>query len=227
MDDPAVSERPVLKIEVWSDVVCPWCYIGKRRLESALAELEHPGEVQVLWRSFQLDPSFPRGVRRPVLEVLAEKTGGSIEQARAMTDQVGALAAQDGLTYDFEDATMVNTFDAHRLTHLAKAHGLGGEMHERLLRAQLVEVQTLDDRDTLIALAAEVGVPADEARRVLEGDDYSREVEEDIVEARALGVSGVPFFVLDRAYGVSGAQPVEVFRSALRSAREHAEAAAP
>lgn len=227
MDDAAASERRALKIEVWSDVVCPWCYIGKRRLESALAELEHPEDVQVLWRSFQLDPSFPNGVRRPVLEVLAEKTGGSIEQARAMTDQLGVLAAQDGLNYDFEGATMVNTFDAHRLTHLAAAHGLGGEMHERLLRAQLVEAQTLDDRETLVALAAEVGVPADEARRVLEGDEYARDVEQDILEARALGVSGVPFFVLDRAYGVSGAQPVEVFRSALRSAREHAGSAAP
>ena len=210
-----------MRVEVWSDVVCPWCYIGKRRLERALEGFEHAGEVEVEWRSFQLDPSHPKGVRQPVYESLAQKTGGSTAQVRAMTDRVKALGAEEGLEYDFENAISVNTFDAHRLTHLAKAHGLGAETHERLMRAQLIEGETLDDVETLVRLGAEVGVPADEARRVLAGDDHTRDVEEDIREARMLGANGVPFFVLDRTYGVSGAQPVEMFLSALRTAYEH------
>jgi predicted DsbA family dithiol-disulfide isomerase len=210
-----------VRVEVWSDVVCPWCYIGKRRLERALEGFEHAGEVEVEWRSFQLDPSHPKGVRQPVYESLAQKTGGSTAQVRAMTDRVKALGAEEGLEYDFENAISVNTFDAHRLTHLAKAHGLGAETHERLMRAQLIEGETLDDVETLVRLGAEVGVPADEARRVLAGDDHTRDVEEDIREARMLGANGVPFFVLDRTYGVSGAQPVEMFLSALRTAYEH------
>jgi predicted DsbA family dithiol-disulfide isomerase len=223
-DLPAVSESTEMLIEVWSDIVCPWCYIGKRRLESALADFEHADETTVVWRSFQLDPSYPKGRRQPVYEALAAKTGGSPAQVRAMTGQVAALAEKEGLTYDFDRAVMVNTFDAHRLTHLAAAHGLGGQMHERLMRAQLIEGGTLDDAETLVRLAAEVGVPADEARRTLDGDRYTQEVEEDIRQARLLGATGVPFFVLDRAYGVSGAQPVETFLSALRTAHERTSA---
>jgi predicted DsbA family dithiol-disulfide isomerase len=209
-------------IEVWSDVVCPWCYLGKRRLERALAGFEHAGEVEVVWRSFQLDPSHPKGVRQPVLQMLAAKFGGSTDQVRAMTDRVKGLAAQEGLAYDFDRAVSVNTYDAHRVTHLAKKHGLGGEMHERLLRAHLIEGEPVDDADVLARLAAEVGVPADEARQVLAGDEYTSDVEEDIREARTLGVTGVPFFALDRTYGISGAQPVEAFASALRTARDAA-----
>jgi predicted DsbA family dithiol-disulfide isomerase len=208
-----------MRVEVWSDVVCPWCYIGKRRLERALGSFEHAGEVAVVWRSFQLDPSFPKGVHRPVYEVLMEKTGGSAAQVRAMTEQVKAVAAEEGLVYDFERSSSVNTFDAHRLAHLAEAHGLGAAMHERLMRAQLVEGATLDDTETLVRLGEEVGVPAQEARRVLAGDEYAAGVEEDISLARELGVTGVPFFVFDRAYGLSGAQPLEAFLSALRTAR--------
>jgi predicted DsbA family dithiol-disulfide isomerase len=215
-----------VQVEVWSDVVCPWCYIGKRRLEKALAGFEHADEVEVVWRSFQLDPSYPKGVRQPVFEALSEKVGGSLSQVRAMTDRVKALAAEEGLEYDFEHSTMVNTFDAHRLTHLAKAHGLGPQMHERLMRAQLIEGETLDDTDTLVRLSGEVGVPADEVRRVLAGDDFTKDVEQDIREAAMLGATGVPFFVLDRAYGLSGAQPVELFLSALRTAHENTGAAA-
>ncbi|MEJ3742905.1 DsbA family oxidoreductase [Actinomycetes bacterium KLBMP 9797] len=211
-----------MRIEVWSDIVCPWCYIGKRRLEKALAAFDHADEVEVVWRSFQLDPSFARGSRQPTFEYLAKKFGSSAGEVRTMTDRVKTLAAQDGLAYDFARATMVNTFDAHRLTHLAKAHGVGGEMHERLMRAHLIEGEVVDDADTLVRLAAEVGVPTDEASRVLAGDEYTGDVEGDIQQARALGVTGVPFFVLDRAYGISGAQPVEAFLSALRTAHDQA-----
>jgi predicted DsbA family dithiol-disulfide isomerase len=201
-----------VKIEVWSDIVCPWCYIGKRRLESALAEFDQPVDVE--WRSFQLDPSFPRGKAVPVIEAIAEKFGGS--QVAGMFDHVTELAAVEGLKYDFDNGVMVNTFDAHRLAHHAKSQGLGPEMHERLMRAQLIEGETLNDVDTLVRLSEELGVEG--ARAVLTTDRYTDDVEADIREARQLGATGVPFFVLDRRYGVSGAQPVEVFASALRQA---------
>jgi predicted DsbA family dithiol-disulfide isomerase len=220
-----VSERKTLHVEVWSDIVCPWCYIGKRRLERALAGYEHADEVEVEWRSFQLDPSFPKGLQQPVYERLAGKMGGSITQVRAMTDRVKALAAEEGLAYDFDRSIMVNTMDAHRLLHLAKAHGLGTEAHERLMRAQLIEGETLDDVETLVRLGAEVGVPEQDARRVLAGDEYTKDVEDDIRQAAMLGATGVPFFVLNRKYGVSGAQPAETFLSALRTA--HGDLAAP
>jgi predicted DsbA family dithiol-disulfide isomerase len=208
-----------VRVEIWSDMVCPWCYIGKRRFEKALARFDHSDEVEVVWRSFQLHPEHPKGVREPLEESLAAKIGGTVDQVRAMNDHVKTLAAAEGLEYDFERYTLVNTFDAHRLTHLARAHGLGAELHERFLRAQLIEGEVLDDADTLVRLSAEVGVPEDTARRVLEGDDYTADVDKDIRELRALGGNGVPFFVIDRRYGVSGAQPTEVFLRALETAR--------
>ncbi|KUP97867.1 DSBA oxidoreductase [Thermobifida cellulosilytica TB100] len=215
-----------MTVEVWSDVVCPWCYIGKRRLERALEQFEHADEVEVVWRSFQLDPAFPAGVRQPVPEMLAKKTGGSPEQIRRMNAQVTELAAREGLDYRLDRATMVNTVDAHRLAHLAKARGLGDAAHERLLRAQLVEAQVLDDVDTLVRLGVEIGLPEEETRRALRGDDHVEDVRADLAEARALGISGVPFFVLNRAFAVSGAQPVETFLSALRTAYGHARGSA-
>ncbi|GAA1465674.1 DsbA family oxidoreductase [Nocardiopsis exhalans] len=207
-----------MQIEVWSDIVCPWCYIGKRRLEKALASFEHADEVELLWRSFQLDPTFPRGVREPVYDSLAKKMNATPDQVRQMTDQVKQVAAQEGLHYEFENAVMVNTFDAHRLTHLAKEKGLGDQAHERLMRAQLVQARVLDDVDTLVELAGEIGLDTEEARTVLTGDAYTAEVQGDIRTAQQLGATGVPFFVMDRAFGVSGAQPLEVFTAALEKA---------
>ena len=208
-----------MRVEIWSDEVCPWCYIGKGRFEKALARFDHSDEVEVVWRSFQLHPEHPKGVREPLEESLAAKIGGTVEQVRVMNDHVKTLAAAEGLYYDFESYTLVNTFDAHRLTHLAKAHGLGAELHERFLRAQLIEGEILDDADTLVRLSAEIGVPEDDARRVLEGDDYTADVDEEVRELRALGGNGVPFFVIDSRYGVSGAQPTEVILRALETAR--------
>ena len=210
-------------MEIWSDVVCPWCYIGKRRLETALRTFEHAGDVELVWRSFQLDPSVPRGTAEPVHDALAKKFGGSKEQVKAMTAQVAALAEAEGLHYDFDRAVSINTFDAHRLIHLAKAHGLGAEAHERLMRANLIEGATLDTA-TLVRLGAEIGVPAAAAQRVLAGDDYAADVEDDIRQARLYGASGVPFFVLNQAYGISGAQSADVFLQALRTAHEAAPA---
>lgn len=207
-----------MQVEVWSDIVCPWCYIGKRRFERALEQFEHSDRVEVVWRSFQLDPSFPRGEGVPVYDALSEKMDASREQVRSMTDQVKEVAAQEGLDYDFADGVMVNTFDIHRLIHLAGTRGLGARAHERFMRAQLVEAQDLSDADTLVEVAVEVGLDADEARRVLEGDEHTDDVHADATAARQLGANGVPFFVMDRAFGVSGAQPVEVFVSALEKA---------
>jgi Predicted dithiol-disulfide isomerase involved in polyketide biosynthesis len=209
-----------VRVEVWSDFVCPWCYIGRSRLRRALAEFEHADQVEVEWRSFQLDPTHRKGVRLGVHEMLVEKTGASLDEVRAMTDRVRALAAEEGLTYDVERAVVVNTVDAHRLYHLSKVHNVADRLHERLMRAHFAEGEVLDDLDTLVRLGAEAGVPEDEARRVLTGDDHARDVKLDIRQARLYGASGVPFFVLDDTYGVAGAQPVEVLLSALRTAHE-------
>jgi predicted DsbA family dithiol-disulfide isomerase len=213
-----------MKVEIWSDVVCPWCYIGKRRFEAALSRFEAAGTVEITWRSFQLNPDYPVGSHEAHDSYLARKLGTSSAQVAQLNERVVALAAAEGLDYHFETYVTVNTFDAHRVTHLAKALGLGLPIHERLLRAQLVEGEILDDPDTLARLAAEVGVPGAETRRVLATDAYAAEVQADIAEARAIGVNGVPFFVIDRRYGISGAQPAELFLEALQAAQRDAEA---
>ena len=216
-----------MNVEIWSDVVCPWCYIGKRRFEAALARFEAADTVEITWRSFQLNPDYRVGIREPHDTHLAHKLGATAAQVAQLNERVVALAAAEGLEYHFETYVTVNTFDAHRVTHLARALGLGLPIHERLLRAQLVEGEILDDPDTLVRLAAEVGVPEAETRRVLGTDAYAAEVEADIREAHAIGVNGVPFFVLDRRYGISGAQPAELFLQAMTQAAAEARQAAP
>jgi predicted DsbA family dithiol-disulfide isomerase len=209
-------------VEVWSDVACPWCYIGKRRFERALAGFDGAEDVDVTWRSFQLDPSIPRGSRLNHDRMLADKYGVSAEQVRVMNDRVVGLAAAEGLDYHFERYITVNTLDAHRMSHLARSQGLGPEMHERLFRAQFVEGEVLDDPDALVRLAVEVGIDEAAARETAGGDAYADAVAGDIREAQLLGVSGVPFFAIDRRFGISGAQPTELFASALEQAREAA-----
>lgn len=211
-----------MRVEIWSDVVCPWCYIGKRRFEAALSQIDDPDDIEVVWRSFQLDPTHQRGDRIPLEESLARKYGRTIEQVREMNAQVTAIAAEVGLNYDFDRYVVVNTFDAHRLTQLAKELGLGDALHERFLKAQLEEGEVLDDHETLIRLAAETGIPAEESRRVLESDAHADAVNADIQEMLSLGGTGVPFFVFDRRYGLSGAQPTEVFLEVFQAAREAA-----
>jgi len=213
-----------MKVEIWSDVVCPWCYIGKRRFEAALARFDAADTVEVTWRSFQLNPDYPVGSHESHDTYLAHKLGVDPAQVAQLNERVVALAADEGLDYHFETYVTVNTFDAHRVTHLAKALGLGLPIHERFLRGQLVEGAILDDPDTLVRLAAEVGVPEADTRRVLASDAYAAEVRADIEEARAIGVNGVPFFVIDRRYGISGAQPAELFLEALQAAQRDAEA---
>jgi predicted DsbA family dithiol-disulfide isomerase len=215
-----------VRVEIWSDVVCPWCYIGKRRFERALAQFDGADDVEVEWRSFQLNPDHPSGVRTAHDEHLAAKLGASLDQVRALNRRVIDLAAAEGLAYDFDRYQVVNTFDAHRVTHLAKARGLGEEVQERLLRAQLVEGEVLDDHDTLVRLATEVGLEAAEVRDALASDAWSAEVRDDLQLARELGINGVPFFVIDRRFGVSGAQESDLFLQVLEHARAQSAGAA-
>jgi predicted DsbA family dithiol-disulfide isomerase len=209
-----------LTVEIWSDVVCPWCYVGKRRLESALAKFDRP--VEVVWRSFELDPSAPRERELPAAEHLAAKYGMSVEQAQASQSQLTELAAAEGLEYHLDRTRGGNSFDAHRMIHLAAAHGLQDAAKERLMRAYFTEAEPIGDPDTLVRLMAEIGIDEDEARSVLHGDAYADAVREDEHVATRIGIQGVPFFVLNRRYGVSGAQPAEVLLEALARTEEAA-----
>jgi predicted DsbA family dithiol-disulfide isomerase len=207
-----------MKVDIWSDVACPWCYIGKRRIEKALAGFEHHDQVEVTWHSYQLDPDAPRISEQTVTEVLAQKYGRSLAQAAAMNERVSGIAAQDGLEYHLEKAQYGNTFDAHRLIHLAATHHLQDAMEERLFRAYFTEGAALGDTETLVKLASEVGLDADEAHTVLASAAYADEVRADIQKARRLDIQGVPFFAIDEKYGISGAQSSEVLKEVLEQA---------
>jgi predicted DsbA family dithiol-disulfide isomerase len=207
-----------VKVEIWSDVVCPWCYIGKRRFESALERFEHRAEVEVVWRSFELDPQSPRQRTGDPIGRLADKYRITREEALAMHARVTGVAAEEGLTYRLDAAVSGNTLDAHRLLHLAAERDRQGALKERLLAAYFTEGEAIGLPEVLARLAAEVGIDAAEARAALDGDAYADQVRADEQEAAALGIQGVPFFVLDRRYGVSGAQPAEVLLQALERA---------
>jgi predicted DsbA family dithiol-disulfide isomerase len=208
-----------MHVEIWSDIACPWCYVGKRRFEAALAQYPHRDEVEVTWRSFELDPSAPRERDGDAAGHLAEKYGTSREQAEGMHRQMTEVAAGDGLEFRFDLARGGNTFDAHRLLHLAHAHGRQDAMKERLMRAYLTEGEAIGDPVVLERLAVETGLPAAEVREVLASDRYADEVRDDERTASALGITAVPFFVVDRAIGAAGAQPPEVLRELLERGR--------
>ena len=195
-----------MRVDIWSDVICPWCYIGKRRFARALADFEHREEVEVVYRSFELDPAYPKDLQMPVLELLAAKYGMSTAQARDAEAGVAAKAAADGLEFT-AGRVMGNTFDAHRLVHLARERGVQEQVLERLFAA-----------GDLASLGAEAGLDSGEAGRVLEDGSYGDAVRADEEQARAYGISGVPFFVLGEKYGVSGAQPDAAFAQALEQA---------
>ena len=207
-----------MKVEIWSDVVCPWCYIGKRRFEQALAGFAHRDEVEVVWRSFELDPHAPAERTGGYAEHLAAKYGRTLEQAQQMLDSMTATAAAEGLDLRFDLARPGSTFDAHRLLHLAGERGVQDAVKERLVRATFTEGEPIGDHETLVRLVAEAGLDADEARAVLASDRYAAEVRGDEQQAQAYGISGVPFFVVDGRYGVSGAQPAEALRQVLAQA---------
>jgi predicted DsbA family dithiol-disulfide isomerase len=209
-----------MDVEIWSDIACPWCYVGKRRFEAALAQFEHRDEVTVRWRSFELDPQAPpeRGGDRA--QHLAEKYGMSLEQANAAEQQMTGVAAGEGLDFRFDIARAGNTFDGHRIVHLAAEHELEDAMKERLLRAYLSEGQLVADPETLVRLAAEVGVPEDEARETVAGKRFADDVRADEQDAARLGISAVPTFIVDRAIGGSGAHPPEALLGLLRQGWE-------
>ena len=207
-----------MEVEVWSDVVCPWCYIGKRRLEAALTAFPHAADVHVTWRSFELDPSAPAVREGDAASRLAAKYGMSQEQALASQTRLTTLAAQDGLEYHLDRTRAGNSFDAHRLLHFAHQLGLQDALKERLFRAYFTEAEPIGDRETLRRLAVETGLPDAEVRAVLESDQFAADVHADEAQARDYGVDGVPFFVVDARYGVSGAQSAEVLGQALAQA---------
>ena len=215
-----MSAKPTLRIDVWSDIACPWCYVGKRHLEQALAKFPHAGEVRIVWRAFELDPKAQRvsDSKVPHLERIARKYGISIAQAQENRDRLVAIAARDGLELDFDKLRSGNTFDAHRLLHLAHERGVQDALKERLMRAYFTEGRAIGDRNELVALAVEVGLGPDEVRTVLDSDKYAAEVRGDEALAQQLGISGVPFFVLAGKLGVSGAQPAAVLLEALGQA---------
>ncbi|HEY4025180.1 MAG TPA: DsbA family oxidoreductase [Candidatus Dormibacteraeota bacterium] len=207
-----------MKVEIWSDVVCPWCYIGKRRFEHALERFEHRDEVEVVWRSFELDPQAPRERGTDPASHLAEKYGIGRDEAVAMQARVTGVAAEEGLTYRLDAARSGNTFDAHRLLQLARERGVQGAVEERLFAAYFTEGESIGDVETLVRLAASAGLDAAEARELLRGDGHAEGVRADEREAAELGARGVPFFVIDRRYGVSGAQAADVLLQALERA---------
>jgi predicted DsbA family dithiol-disulfide isomerase len=204
-----------MKVEIWSDVVCPWCYIGKRRFESALARFEHAGDVEVVWRSFELDPSAP--VRRgSTAEHLGRKYGWTPGQVAASHARLESLAAAEGLEYHLDATQGGNTFDAHRLLQLAKERGLGDETKERLMHAYFTEGVPIGERDVVARIGEELGL--EEAGEVLATEAYGTAVRADENEARLFGIAAVPFFVIDRYYGIEGAQPPEAILDTLRRA---------
>jgi predicted DsbA family dithiol-disulfide isomerase len=207
-----------MKIEIWSDIMCPFCYIGKRRLEKALEQFPHQKDIDITWKSFQLNPGMKTDPSKNINEYLAEIKGWSIDEARQANDYVTDMAKEEGLHYDFDKAVVANSFDAHRLIQLAKANGKGGEIEERLFKAYFTEGRNIADHATLFALGTEIGLDPAVTTRMLEGNEYADEVKHDIYEAQQVGVRGVPFFVFNDRYAVSGAQPMDTFLAALNKA---------
>jgi predicted DsbA family dithiol-disulfide isomerase len=218
-----------LTVEIYSDLACPWCWIGKRRFERALERAGGSDDVRVTWRSFELNPEAVRVLepRIPYLELLSQKYGTSPEGAQRMIDTMAETAAGEGLTMRLERARPGNTFDAHRVVHHAAERGLADAAKERLFRAYLSEGEPLGDRDVLVRLAGEIGLDAGEVGAMLEGDDHAATVRADEDRARSLRIGGVPFFVVGGRYGLSGAQPAEVLAQFLTQAREELRSEAP
>lgn len=205
-----------LRVDVWSDVLCPFCWIGKHRLEGVIRRLGMEGEVDVVFHAFELNPTAPPA--RPLLEYLTGRFGGEAN-VRAAWRRTQAMGASEGLAFDWDRAIAARTFDAHRVALLGQAQGRGSETMERLMRAHFAEGRDLSDRATLAELAAEAGLDRDEVARVLSGDGFAAEVRTDEAQARGLGIGGVPFFVFGGRYAVSGAQSPATFEEALRAAR--------
>lgn len=212
-----------MKVEIWSDIMCPFCYIGKRNFEAALNEFDAKNEIEIEWKSFQLDPTIPKSFENKVstYEYLAERKGMPVERSKEMHDNIVETARKVGLTYNFEKAVVANSFDAHKLIQLAKTKGLGDAAEESLFKAYFSNGQDMSDHSTLIRLGKEIGLNEEEITAALVSEEFEAKVNFDVSEGSQLGVTGVPFFVFDRKYAVSGAQPIETFLNALK--QSHAE----
>jgi len=213
----STAER--LTVEIWSDVVCSWCYVGKRHLETALAELPDRDAVELVWRSFELDPTLPADAGGAD-EELARRRGISLEEARAMHEETERMGKELGIRFDFARARRGNTFDAHRVLHMARDEGRQREVLEQLLSAYFADGVPIGDRAALAASAAQAGMDEDAVRAMLDSDAYTSAVRDDEQEAAMLGITAVPFFVIDRRYGLPGAHPPETIRAAIDRARE-------
>ncbi|GAB3756773.1 DsbA family oxidoreductase [Spirosoma pomorum] len=207
-----------MDVEIWSDVMCPFCYIGKRKFEQALNQFPNRDDIRIIWKSFQLNPDMQTDPETSINQYLANVKGWSLEQAEQMNDRVTAMAREVGLTYRFDKAVVANSWDAHRLIQLAKQHGLGDAAEERLFKAYFTEGRNTADHTTLLELGTDIGLEADEITAMLSSDQYGQAVDQDLYEARQIGVRGVPFFVLNHKYAVSGAQQPETFLGALQTA---------
>ncbi len=204
-----------MKVEIWSDVMCPFCYIGKRHFEQAIEKLPFKNEIEVNWKSYQLNPEYHNTTNETVYEYLSRSKGMHIDQAKQMAKQVVEMAEKAGLTINFDQNIPANTFNAHRLIHLAATHQLQDLAEEKLFEAYFVNSKNIGDENVLIDLAVEIGLDKNEAKQVLQSDQFAEEVRYDVYESQNLGIQGVPYFVMDRKYGVSGAQPVQAFTDAL------------
>jgi predicted DsbA family dithiol-disulfide isomerase len=207
-----------MKVQIWSDVMCPFCYIGKRRFEEALSHFEQAGDIEVEWKSFQLNPDLETNTDIGIDQYLADAKGWTLDYAQQLNRQVTEMAAQAGLTYHLDKAVVANSFDAHRFTHYAKAHGLGEAAEEALFKAYFTDGKNMDDIETLVDLGVEIGLNETDLRNALNSDAYAGAVHRDIYEAQALNIRGVPFFVMNNRYAVSGAQATEVFLNTLKTA---------
>lgn len=210
-----------MKVEIWSDVMCPFCYIGKRRFERALEQFPGRANIEVEWKSFQLNPAMKTEPGKNINQYLSEVKGWSLAQAKEANDYVSNMAAELGLKYDFNKAVVANSFDAHRVLQLAKTSGRGDEMEEQLFKAYFTEGKNIADPATLLELATASGLDSNAVRTVLESEDFTDAVERDIYEAQQIGVRGVPYFVFNDRYAVSGAQATETFLGALE--KSHSE----
>lgn len=212
-----------MKVEIWSDVMCPFCYIGKRHFESALEKFSGAKDVTVEWKSFQLNPDLKTQPGKSINQHLAEIKGWSLEKAAEMNDYVTNMAREAGLEYHLDQAVVANSFDAHRLSHLAKKHGVQDKLEELLFAAYFTEGKNTADHQVLTGIGIAAGLDAKEIEQVLNSELYAMDVQHDVNEAQTIGVRGVPFFVFDRKYAVSGAQPVEAFLQTMERAAAEAK----
>lgn len=207
-----------MTVEIWSDIMCPFCYIGKRRFEAGLARFPERDKVNIIWRSFQLDPGLKTDPSMSVNQLLARKKGWSVEQAAMMNARVTGMAREAGLDYHLDKAVVANSLDAHRFSHLAAKHGVQDQAEEALFHAYFTEGKNTADHEVLAAIGAQLGIDRQETLDMLASDAYTDAVEQDIARAQQIGVQGVPFFVVDNRYAVSGAQESETFAGALQAA---------